>query len=649
MHVKLTDILSEGKIDAIHNPYDVDAPIKKDLIGINQYWYKKSDIIIKNGKKAVKPGAIPDFKTGKDGHLHPFSPKEKQDFKDKQDNENDVDNDSSNQPSSDVTIAMNQQLVQTVNILKTNYKSTALSKFPKEFALLSGLSGSKRTRAAQYIISKYNITTDKRNKKIYIGALPSSLRKSFGSELSKYILDMLHTSEVQVPINASTTSMTVVNGIPLKEFFKPTIIFNRKLRKVLDMSSEFNIDGNLRVLRIEESTYFPEKIPNSDDLFSQYKLSNSHYTDREIHVKVQRIINNIVAYNQKLQLLSTFQKFEVVDFTKIEGISVADKLGKSIISQFKALEIEKIIDDDEYNIIVQHINRIIIASTLENFDSYIGEFITFLLTTPAREVISSLIELLSAIRQSLVNYNIFIPMKDDFRLADIVCLLPSHHGITSELEKYETIQLIITTVDVKFLSGAASLMKERINYSIFDHKNTRKQLMYLLDKSFSLIFSDNDVERLMAESEIDKILLSGNNLETILKYYQYDKYLNKDPFTQIAYLKSTLVYGKRPKGGIPALTKSSIFHQNLPNKEAWKLYSLVGFIGEALYNSFVDMQLFESHTYYRSGIAVTNGFGIMSKLRFKFIKKIKIGWPPIPDIPPVATIIPTKRDNMRIN
>lgn len=65
--------LTEAPIQTKH-PSAEDS-IKKNLIGINQYYYDKRDVQDRAGKRYVRPGAVPKYMRDEKGKLVPFNPK----------------------------------------------------------------------------------------------------------------------------------------------------------------------------------------------------------------------------------------------------------------------------------------------------------------------------------------------------------------------------------------------------------------------------------------------------------------------------------------------------------------------------------------------------------------------------------------------
>jgi hypothetical protein len=302
------------------------------------------------------------------------------------------------------------------------------------------------------------------------------------------------------------------------------------------------------------------------------------------------------------------------------------------------------------------------AETTEEFDSTWEIFRDQIENDPTlRPAIPYICENIEMLRKAVGGYTILIPLTDSFKTADVVALGPSLDkvdvdNIDSVFENIKLVQVQVDLRSVKSLDGAASVMGEKTELTLFDTEERKADLVALTGStSHARLWSqDDETEQKRSPQQLfdayteEQLTRLKKYLPDIIAYYKLPE---NTTFEEVVAILSGGSSPRYDKNGnyVGAGKPSTTFDKKMTdlNRLQLRLYSLMGFASDAIYNRGTRLQGFTNTTFYDDGIVETDGRSVMGRSVFQFNKQLHLRSDgTLRDDGFASKVAPTPKENM---
>ena len=287
------------------------------------------------------------------------------------------------------------------------------------------------------------------------------------------------------------------------------------------------------------------------------------------------------------------------------------------------------LSQEQKDITTKMLTQLSEAETTEEFDASWETFRDQIENDPTlRPAIPYICEDVEMLRKAVGGYTILIPLTDTFKTADVVALGPpldkiDVDNIDSVFENIRLVQVQVDLRSVKSLEGGASVMGEKTELTLFDTEERKTDLVALSStSSHTRLWTVKSKEEFDAYAE-EQLRRLERYLPDIIAYYKLPENTTFEEVTAILSGGSPPRYDKNGNY-IGAGKPSGTFDEDMTdlNRLQLRLYSLIGFASDAIYNRGARLQGFTNTTFYDDGIVETDGRSVMGRSAFQFNKKL---------------------------
>ena len=387
----------------------------------------------------------------------------------------------------------------------------------------------------------------------------------------------------------------------------------------------FSVDGaDYRILRRDK-----QRLVETDNI--NEILMGQGMPQPEAEKKAEEYDQMMASHNQQVRYLASKirgdngqapVKFKRLPAGKEGKLLLRDKLLKLMLENSE-------LDTAQQDTITKMLTSLSEAETTEEFDAAWETFRNQIENDPTlRPAIPYICEDVEMLRKAVSGYTILIPLTDTFKTADVVAVGPpldkvDVDNIDSVFANIRLIQVQVDLRSVKSLEGGASVMGEKTELTLFDTEERKTDLVALSStNSHTRLWSVKSKEEfdVYAEEQLKRL---ERYLPDIIAYYKLPE---GTTFEEVVAILSGGSPPRYDRNGnyVGAGKPSGAFDEEITdlNRLQLRMYSLIGFASDAIYNRGAQLQGFTNTTFYDDGIVETDGRSVMGRSVFQFNKKL---------------------------
>ncbi len=421
------------------------------------------------------------------------------------------------------------------------------------------------------------------------------------------------------------------------EVFKPSIVFSDRPEVPVSMTANSVTIGKA-VYKI-----FPTYSEGSQERISlvEHRNTNEQLQIRhpdvprpELERRAAEISGIVDTHNTRVRFLQA----------EIQRGGTFTDLGSGpeaidLISERLRVTLEQKIPEQFRDELASELDRFRDVTTVEDFDALWVEFNETLTKSNLPDGSIPLIcEHLTAIRNAMLGASIMFPKSDTFKLGDIIAYREGPSTVKSIIDSVQLIEVSLDVGSVKRKEGAASVVDSRTRTSTFTRTDVEEALQFLgrspsaKDPGIMGDIYNPDTPEKLAKVEEKIVGIIKTHMKDVRGFYRIPDSISDDEI--IAGLKhgTPPVYDRKTGEFVKFGEDSKTFSLQSPppdkqpiselNASQLRLYSLVGFTYDAIYNVNCTGQAFSNTSFKSDKILVSDGLRVMSQSRFQFNKKM---------------------------
>ena len=516
----------------------------------------------------------------------------------------------------------------------------------------------------QAVVDKYGILMGS-SKRLKAAKTKLAKGEFLGKDMA--LSDKIHAALQQSGVDVQSRGKDTGESKANVEEFKPQSLFADQPLGVLDVEK---ITGGINVEGIEVKEITPDQAKRIEDILikkakKQIETQGGTFDEgfeSRVRFYIQRRIES-TNNNIKYLLAAAEAGGDAYQFEGEEGVSDI----KSGVSKL----ITKYVPSDKQAVANTALDAMGSAKTPREFNDAWVNFDKAVKGTPLAKNAKYVVETLTALRVVAFGGVALIPTKDTYELADVISL--SRSPITGTMD----IKLFLTDVDeeteitaagsVKLKRGAASVNRGKVKNSRFvdgeqdgiDCSAPRKSLLPSR-KGMTVKGVQGDLADL-STTELKNHVFSGEgeDVSDEVQNMAMDYVERYGPMLRAYYgipedvsdeeMYEMLSYGKKLEcvDGSPQ-APSEPFKEGQPghpHSGAWRVWSVLGSVAEAVHNRTVEQQYYHTVKYNPDGVVIADGIRTLSKMEFQHMKNKTPKGKPDSSMP--AFTVPAKMDEVR--